>query len=299
MSAEPAGLETTTFTVAVDGGELQVICFGAGPTPVLGIHGITANSMSLRPVARRLGAEHTLLAPDLRGRGGSAALPGPYGMRAHAADCAAVIRASTSGPVVVLGESMGAYVAVVLAAEHPAVVQRLVLADGGLPLPLPPGLPPGTEPAAVIDMLLGPAIARLGLIFESHASYLDFWRRHPAFERDWSDDIQAYFEYDLAPCPGGFRSRVSEAAVRVDAVQHLAEPQVIGEALTRIACPITLVRAPRNLLDQPVPLLGDAVVDEWQGRLPHLSTEMVEDVNHYTLMMGWRGAGLLAARVAG
>jgi pimeloyl-ACP methyl ester carboxylesterase len=292
-------LEMATFTVPVEGGDLLVTRFGTGPRTLLGIYGITASSISLRAVARRLGAEFTLVAPDLRGRGGSAHLPGPFGMRQHAADCAAIIHALDSRPVVVLGESMGAYVGVVLAAEHPDLVRRLILADGGLPLPLPPGLPPEADPAQMTERLLGPAIQRLTMVFPSRNAYLDFWRQHPAFTHDWNDDVEAYLDYDLEPCEGGFRSRVRAAAARTDGVQHLAEPQLFSDSLTRIACPIHLVRAPRNLLNQPAPLLSDAVVAEWQARLPNLTVEMVSDVNHYSLMMGERGAGVLAASAAG
>ncbi|HWF15709.1 MAG TPA: alpha/beta hydrolase, partial [Acidimicrobiales bacterium] len=131
--------ETDEQKVEVPAGRLHVTRFGPGSRAVLGIHGITASSMSMAVVARHLGADATLVAPDLRGRGASAGLPGPYGMRAHAEDCAAVITELCEPPVVVLGHSMGAFVAVVLAATHPELVERLVLADGGLPLPLPEG----------------------------------------------------------------------------------------------------------------------------------------------------------------
>jgi len=299
MSSEASDVPTSTLSVPVNGGQLLVTRFGSGPHTVLGIHGITANAMSLRPVARHLGPAFTLLAPDLRGRGGSVALPAPYGLSAHAADCAAVLHAAGSAPVVVLGESMGAYVAVALAAEHPMLVRRLVLADGGLPLPLPPGLIPGTDPNVVADMVLGPALTRLKQVFPSVPAYLAFWRQHPAFQRNWNPDIEAYFEYDLGPVEGGFQSRVSEAAVRIDAAEQLTRAQALGEALAAVACAIDLVRAPRNLMNQPLPLLSDAVVREWTARLPGLTVEMAEDENHYSLMMGGRGAGLLAARVAG
>ena len=56
--------------------------------------------------------------------------------------------------MVVVGESMGAYVAVVLAATHPELVDRLVLADGGVPLPLPESIDPNT----LLDAVIGPAI---------------------------------------------------------------------------------------------------------------------------------------------
>ncbi len=177
--------DTDEQTVEVTGGRLHVTRFGPGSRDVLGIHGITASSMSLAVVARHLGPDATLVAPDLRGRGASAGLPGPYGMRAHAEDCAAVITALCEPPVVVLGHSMGAFVAVVLAATHPELVERLVLADGGLPLPLPEGALADMDPDKVIDAVLGPAIERLAVVFPTEASYFDFARapRHGGMEQ--------------------------------------------------------------------------------------------------------------------
>ncbi len=298
MSLGSGAIETSTFTVPVAGGGLLVTRFGSGSRTVLGIHGITANAISLRAVARRLSPEFGLVAPDLRGRGGSQHLPGPHGLSAHAADCAAVIHALDAPPIAVLGESMGAYVGVILAARYPRLVRRLVLADGGLPLPQPPGFTAGSDPAPVVQTLLGPALARLSRVFPSRDAYLDFWRRHPAFTQDWNEDVEAYLDHDLEACDGGFRSRVSEAAVRADAAEQLTDPDLFARALQSITCPINLVTAPRNLIDQPVPLLSPAIVAEWQARLPNLFAEMVPDVNHYSLMMGSRGAPILAARLA-
>ena len=284
--------------VAVAGGELFVAEWGTGSArKMLGIHGITGSCVSLAPLGRRVAPEFDLFAPDLRGRGQSASLPGPFGMRAHADDCAAVIRELAEPPAVVLGHSMGAYVAVVLAATYPELVERLVLADGGLPLPLPEGFDQ-IDPDTVIDMVLGPAIERLSVVFPSVEDYLDFWRAHPAMD-EWNDDVEAYFGYDLQPVEGGYRSRVVEHAVRVDGAQHMTEPTLIADALERIACPISLVRAPRNLINQPAPLLPDDVVAEWQTRLPALKDQMVDDVNHYTLLLGARGADAVASSLVG
>jgi len=279
--------------VDVPGGQLRTAVWGEGAQAVIGIHGVTASSLSLAPLARHLDGSRRLLAPDLRGRGASGRLPGPFGMEAHARDCAEVIDALGSGPAVVVGESMGGYVAVVLAARFPERVERLVLVDGGLPPPLPPGLDPG----AVLEAVLGPALARLGAVFGSEAEYLDFWRAHPSFSEGLSDDIEAYLLYDLEPVAGGFRSRVSEAAVREDSAQTLQDPELITDSLRSLRCPITLIRAERGLLNQPEPLLPVAVVDQWRSALPQLVDGVVPDTNHYTLMFGARGAAEIA-RVA-
>jgi pimeloyl-ACP methyl ester carboxylesterase len=289
-SSPPEALE-----VPVAGGVLHVARFGGGGTVVLGIHGITGSCMQLAPVARRLDSALSLVAPDLRGRGASNGLPAPFGMQAHADDCAAVLRAVGDRPVVVLGESMGAYVAVVLAARHPELVERLVLADGGIPLPVPHGL----DPEAVVEAVLGPALTRLIQVFPTPESYLEFWRAHPAFGRDWNDDVEDYLRYDLEPVDTGFRSRAREEAVRVDGGQHISEPTLIDSALRRVRCPVTLVRAERNLLDELPPLLADDAVAPWLSAPAGFTDSVVEDTNHYTLMFGDRGAARLAELVSG
>ena len=289
-------MEPTFFDVPVAGGDLRVARFGAGPTTVLGIHGVTASSMSLAPVARQLGPEFTLVAPDLRGRGGSNHLPGPFGMGAHAEDCAAVLEHLDAMPTVVVGESMGAFVGVVLAATRPQLVDRLVLVDGGLPLPLPEGV----DVDQILEAVLGPALARLRQTFPTELAYLDFWRAHPALQEDWSDDIAAYLLYDLEPAAdGGFKSKVSEDAVRADGAQNVTDVDVVADALRALTCPVNLLRATRGLLNQPVPLLPDFVVDQWRPELSQLVDEVVDDTNHYTICFGERGAKVVAERVMG
>jgi pimeloyl-ACP methyl ester carboxylesterase len=286
--------DTDPRAVEVTGGHLHVTRFGSGPRAVLGIHGITASSMSMAVVARHLGADVTLVAPDLRGRGASAGLPGPYGMRAHAEDCAAVINALCEPPVVVLGHSMGAYVAVVLAATHPELVERLVLADGGLPLPQ--GATEGIDPDEIINAVLGPAIERLAVVFSTEESYFDFWRAHPAME-EWNSDVEAYLRYDLRPVEGGYRSRVVEAAVRTDGAEQLVAPDLIPRALGSVRCPIHFIGAPRGLLNQPSPFIPYEVVRHWRSELSDLRADVVTDVNHYTLVIGERGAAEVARAV--
>lgn len=289
----PARGEPESIEVQVQGGRLRVARWGHGPEVVLGLHGITGSSMQLAPIADLLGPEYTMAAPDLRGRGASAGLPGPFGMRAHAADSAAVIEHLGATPVIVLGESMGAFVAVVLAAARPDLVSRLVLADGGIPIPVPEGVSAG----AILEAVVGPAIARLGQVFETRRSYLDFWRAHPAVSEDWNAYVEEYLDYDIEPVEGGFRSKVSAAAVRGDGEDTLMHPDTIEASLQSLTCPVSLIRAPRNLLNEPVPLIPDASVAETKAVLPQLTDEVVPDTNHYTLMFGERGTRVIAAQV--
>ncbi len=290
----PDPLSPEFLDVAVAGGALRVGRFGSGPEVVLGLHGITRALMDLAPLARRLSPERCLVAPDLRGRGASNHLPGPYGLRAHAADCAAVLTQLSVGPVPVVGESMGAYVGVVLAAEHPELVERLVLADGGIPL----SEPVEGDPEVVVEAVLGPALERLGRVFPSRQAYLEFWKAHPAFRHEWGADVEAFLDYELEEVDGGFRSRARPEAVRVDGAEHLVDPTLVQRSLEALRCPVWLLRAERNLMDEPPPLLPEELVAPWRRRLTAFHDEVVDGTNHYTLCFGDVGTRRLAEVLA-
>src|SRR4051794_16413996 len=127
------------FDVPVNGGELAVHRWpGEGPI-VLAAHGLTSNAYSWGVVADALGGEATLIAPDLRGRGRSNGLPGPFGIAQHADDLAMVLDAIGAEQVVVAGHSMGGFIAAMFAVRHAAGAGALVLVDGGPPFQAPPG----------------------------------------------------------------------------------------------------------------------------------------------------------------
>ena len=283
----------TFFDTPVTGGALKSARWGHGSRTVLGIHGITASSLSFAPVARHLGSDATLVAPDLRGRGQSDSLPGPYGMRAHAADCARVLEELGTGPVVVIGESMGGYVAVVLAVTRPDLVERLVLVDGGLPLPRVEGV----DPDEALRAFLGPALARLGLRFDSRRSYLDFWHAHPAFIEVWNNEVEAYLNYDLVGTEPNLVSRVALEAVKQDAADTLDTSEVVRSSLAALSAPVHLLRATRNLQNLRPPMLPDELVERWREVVPQLTDEVVDDTNHYSIIFGERGAKTIAERV--
>ena len=82
-----AGLRSS---VEVDGGALAVHEWpGRGEDAVVAVHGITANHAAFHALADALPGVR-LIAPDLRGRGASRALPGAYTLDQHAGDVLAV-----------------------------------------------------------------------------------------------------------------------------------------------------------------------------------------------------------------
>jgi lipase len=283
-----------TVDVSVPGGDLRVGVWegttDAAPTVLL-IHGVTASHLSWPFVAQRL-PEVRVVAPDLRGRGRSNDLSGPAGLAAHARDMVAVLDVLGVERAVVVGHSMGAFVALVLGDLYPERVSRVVLVDGGLPLDLPAGM--GTDD--IIRLVLGPTAERLAMRFASVEAYLDFWRAHPAFRRDWTPELEAYLAYDLVGAEPDLRPATSYETLEEDSIDQNTGG-AIADALARLRHPTVLLTAERGLLDQVPALYARERIPALARDYPGLQHVAVPDVNHYTIAMSERGADAVATVV--
>ncbi|MEM7342262.1 MAG: alpha/beta fold hydrolase [Actinomycetota bacterium] len=294
-------LEYQRFDVPVPGGTVTVGQWGSAPIVVVASHGITANHMSWQRVAefvveRSKGAV-ALAGIDHRGRAGSAQHPGPFGLAAHADDLLAVADHLGQQSVHLVGHSMGAFVAALAAERHPARVTRLVLVDGGLPIPI--DLPPDADIEAVVQSVIGPALDRLDQRWPDEAAYVDFFRAHPAFRppNQWWPTVEAYVRYDaVSTNDGEVRSSAVKEAVLIDGGAAIVNPDS-STALARIDTPTTLLWAPRGLLDQTPGLFSPEQVATTADPLPHVHTVLVDDTNHYTIAVGDAGASAVADAV--
>jgi pimeloyl-ACP methyl ester carboxylesterase len=118
-------------TISANGIRQQVYLGGSdGGQPVLFVHGNCSSAAFWRPLWRQLTGDYYVIAPDLRGYGGTEAAPvdAMRGLADFADDVAAVLDAVAPGarPLVV-GHSMGGGVAVQLTIARPESVAALVL----------------------------------------------------------------------------------------------------------------------------------------------------------------------------
>lgn len=280
-----------TVDVPVEGGTLHAGRYGRGPNVLVAAHGITANHTEFHLLADVLGDDFTVVAPDLRGRGNSRNITGPFGMAAHADDVVALLDHLGIERAPLLGHSMGAFVAVVTAHRAPDRIKELVLVDGGLPLDLGPlnDLPADQ----LVQAVIGPALERLDMTFPSPQAYFEFWRPHPALVDDWNEYVEEHYAYDLVGDAPDMRSGVSREAVITDGGDQLKNDDV-PRAVANLQHPTVLVRAPRGLFNQQPPLYDDDAAAMWRERLPNLRDVLVPDVNHYTILMSERGAKAVA-----
>jgi lipase len=285
-----SGVTYRLVTTPVRGGDLTAgIWNEGGGDPVLAFHGVTASHVSWLAIARAL-APRTVIAPDLRGRGGSRELPAPFGMAQHSDDAVALLDRHGIETVDVVGHSMGGFVAMRFAANFPERVRSVTLVDGGIPLPLPAGVPI----AEVMRQALGPALARLEMTYPTRESYREFWRAHPAFANDWSPDVEDYVDYDLVGTEPALRSSASTDAVMADSVEQ-GVGTIAEEPWAAPATPMVFLRAPRGMLDGPEGLYAAEYVAGWAASHPALKVTEVPNVNHYTIVMSPRGADAVVA----
>ena len=105
---------------------------GKGPVVVL-LHGYAQTSHMWLPLMPRLATSHTVIAPDLRGAGGSARPPDGYDKKTLARDIRNLVRRLGHERVKVVGHDIGLMVAYAYAAQYPAEVGKVVLLDAFLP----------------------------------------------------------------------------------------------------------------------------------------------------------------------
>lgn len=154
----------TRADLVIDGRRLSYLDFGGAGRPLVALHGHLSEGATFAHLARSLGPEWRVIAPDQRGQGESDRTA-DYTREGYLADLEALLDHLALDRVVLLGHSLGAINAYQFAARHPERVAALVNAEGpaalgldgtnpfGFLLDLPYQAP--TRDALVTD--LGPA----------------------------------------------------------------------------------------------------------------------------------------------
>jgi len=250
---------------------------GTGPN-VIALAGLTSTSAVWRPLAESMPAAH-VVAPDLRGRGGSQHVPGGTGLLAHARDVAAVIAELDLTDVVLVGHSMGAYLAPVVAQQLPARVARLVLVDGGIR----PALP----------FFMGRRLTKLTFRKQLRGADkawpdVESFARHGKFDRmvasrpDLREPIMGILHAELGAGDGPLRPHIDVDRAAEDAVDVFFGP-ALEPALDALRVPTSVFLAQNQKWEGQRPFISDNAVAPWLQRQPQLSVTRLPG-NHLTVL---------------
>jgi pimeloyl-ACP methyl ester carboxylesterase len=246
---------------------------------VIGIPGLSANLRSFDVVYEALdGSRHRKVAFDPRGRGHSSKTgPGTYGWPSHARDVIEIADQLAAETFDVIGWSMGAWIAMVVAQMAPDRVRRVVLVDAA-------GLP---QESIKIPVYAG--LDRLAAVFPSREAFMTLAKSLPHY-RPWAP-WERLFDYELVDVEGGVSFRTQKAAPWEDEQYRLRQdPYALWPALTM---PVLLVRA----AEEVPPNFGYLITkDEYARFLREVPTaEGVEiEANHYTVGMAPAAAQAIA-----
>jgi pimeloyl-ACP methyl ester carboxylesterase len=261
---------------------------GADGAPLLFLPGISSTLCAFLDLAANLPGRRRV-AYDMRGRGRSTQ-DGPAGIVALAADVRSLARDLELVRPVLVGHSLGAYVAVRAAAAWPGGITALVLLDGGMWAPSP-------LPDALLEAALATSLGRLERRFTSVDEYEAYWATS-ALAIEPTAARRAGLERDLIPLPGGgFRAAMTRDRYLTDLRTINADPDR-NTLLAQVDAPVLLVRAPYGLLgDEASRLIPDPVL---AAARPHVASLEVVDLaaaNHNEMLDGTDGAHV-AARIA-
>jgi N-formylmaleamate deformylase len=247
-----------TGYVETNGLRLHYSRTGGDKPPVVLAHGVTDAGPCWTPVAEALAAEYDAIMVDARGHGHSDAPVRGYDPAEQADDLAGVITALELERPAVLGHSMGAATALVLAGAHPDLPGAILLED-------PPVWWTGwTVTPEATERLAGMRERFIGLMRKTREELLDGQR---AEQPGWS-------EADLEPWADA-KQRFSPNVLSV-----LDQDNAAGidwpETMRRITCPTLLITAD--------PERGAIVTEESAAALkalvPHLEIAHIPEAGH-------------------
>lgn len=115
------------------GGPVHCIDFGGDGPPLVMVHGLGGNALNWMDVGPALAAHHRAVALDLAGFGQTPLFNRSAAVGANANLVAGFVKELFDEPVVLMGNSMGGHISVLVGADQPELVDRIVLVDPAIP----------------------------------------------------------------------------------------------------------------------------------------------------------------------
>ncbi len=265
--------EPTLRQVRGDGLTLQLAEWPGEGHTIVCLHGLSANCRWWDTIASGLAPQHRVLAPDLRGRGRSDKPATGYSLAQHGRDLIALLDDLALERVVLMGHSLGAFIATACAARYPERVHSVILVDGGGQL--------SAEQSAKVLAGVQPSVDRLGRLFPSWHAALDYLQQALPV-RPWLPALELPYRYDSEEVEGGVRCLVQLPHIQEEIANLALED--LASYYASIRCPVLMLRATHGMFTTDDLLLPDDVVAQMLRAMPHATCVPIPACNHYTMV---------------
>jgi pimeloyl-ACP methyl ester carboxylesterase len=260
-------------TVDGHGVKIQLVQWGHKGKAILCIHGITANCRCWDVMASPLNPDHRVMAMDLRGRGRSDRPDTGYSISHHCRDILAVLDHLEIEKAVIMGHSLGAFIATAFGAKHSERVDRIILVDGGGKL----------SEIQMMKVFAGikSSLDRLGRVFPSFEAYLDLMKTAP-FYKAWTPALETYYRYETEEVDGGVGCNVRPEHIQEER-ENLGKVD-ISKSYEKISCPVLILRATDGMVGEDDLLLPQNVVETMVHKIPNARYVDIPGTNHYSII---------------
>jgi len=257
-----------------DGVQINLATWQGNAGPILCVHGITANCRCWDVLAEALIPDYRVIAMDLRGRGQSEKPSTDYSLDYHLRDIKCLLDDLQLERAVIMGHSLGAFIALAFAAQYPERTDRLILVDGGGDL--------SADQMNKVFVGIKPALDRLGQIFPSTDAYLDKMKQAP-YLHPWTSAVETYCRYEIEAVDGGVRTNIDPAHIQEEAAN--IRKVNCASFYAGLQCKVLILRAPNGQLSQDDLLLPEDVIKKMSDEIPNARRFDVAGTNHYGILL--------------
>lgn len=244
---------------------------------IVAAHGLTGNHKQLHFYEESLSGTYRFISYDLSGRGNSDAADPDTSIYSHADDFIDLIDTLKIERPILMGYSMGAYIAAI-AASRLKNVAGLVLLDGA-----------GEPDEATRDLVL-PSLNRLKKSFPSPESYVEETKQlYQNLNIEWNDRLVEIAQYEIKKEDGRWAHKSDYSLTKKDFESFYDfSPGEIGPSIASDTLLVIATGAMKNKQS----LFKETSYTETRKSIRHLQT-IITSVNHYELVFN-RQPDLLA-----
>ncbi|MCC4722875.1 alpha/beta fold hydrolase [Salinicoccus sp. RF5] len=238
------------------------------PPLVVLIHGLTGNYLQMHHFQSHLSDRYDTVSYDLSGRGDSDLQKAPTDIHQHTDDLMQFLNKTDYSTFILIGYSMGGYIALEAAAKMKGI-EKVILLDGG------------GEAGENTSNLVLPSLGRLDKKFESVDAYREMMQQsYGALGVEWSSIMDKVIEHEVENIDGTVQHKSDYSLTKQDFESFYEFPH--ADVYKNVKAPVFLIICTGAIKDG-IPLFSKDGYDKMLSTVPSIKSSTY-DINHYEIV---------------